>query len=157
MKFYNIKNQYAATRGLAIILILVLILGSFAACGSSDDESGDDNTSTTEEEQPQGDLQITLSIDFPDGSAMEDFSDKAMALPDEGTVLDLVYGWANENGIEITLEGDEPDQYISAIGADKEGSSAGWTFEVNGEMPMTSAGSTALENGDKVELKYASW
>lgn len=148
-----IKKQSRGKKGLLALLILVLIMGAFAGC--SGDQSDDNNEPVAEEDLPQGDLSLTLSIDFPDGSGMEDVDDLPMALPTDGTVLDLIYAWANENNVEITLDGDDPEtQYITAIGKAAQTATGGWIFEVNDEMVNTAAGSTVLNDKDEVEFEF---
>lgn len=154
----NSTNKQSKTKHVLILfMILALVLGTFAACGSSD-ETTTDEPAQTEEELPQGDLALTISIDFPDSSSLEDVKDKPMALPDGGTVLDLIYNWANENAVELQFDKEDPEtQYLQAIGDAKEAKDKGWTFEVDGEMPMTSIGTTALKDGSHIDFKYVSW
>lgn len=155
MLINNKEKRAKSKKAFAVLLILVLIMGAFAGCGDDDGKTED---ATPPEEVPQGDLAITLSIDFPDNSGLDDIEDKPMALPEGGTVLDLIYSWANESSIELTFDKDDPEtQYLQAIGDIKETKSEGWTYEVNDEMVMTAIGATPLKNGDEVEFEFVSW
>ena len=148
---------------LALLLVLMLTLISFAGCGNSDNgnnNSSEDPSKTSESavenDRPAGDLAVTISIDFPDDSDMKDVKDADLAVPADATVLDLLFAYVNDNGLEIDTEG-EDDSYVSKIGTVQEDDTSGWVFTINGETVMESATKSTLNSGDHVEWKYTTW
>lgn len=142
------------SRLVAILLILTLVLASFAACGN---DSNDNNSNEqTDPAEVIGDIKVKISIDFPDKEGLTDVDDVLVGMTAESSVLDLLFAYANDNGLEVTTSG-EGTPYVSAIGGVTESGDKGWMFTVNDETVMKSAGEAMLSDGDEVEWEFTSF
>ena len=98
---------------------------------------------------------ITLNIDYPNGSDIADVS-APFTVEEGGTVLDalVLYGKIKEIPIVFTKGDTGYVQSINSISEKEFGDSSGWTFTVNGEMPVQSAALTVLAEGDVITWTY---
>lgn len=140
-----------------LFLVFILAVTMLVGCGADDEKVATTEESITEEEViPEGDLKVSLSIEFPKKAIDDNVDGVTMALPSDATVLDLVWAYANENNLEVQFE-DDDDPYVTQIGSVSEDKQSGWAFSVNGKTSTESAGKTTLSDGDKVVWKYVKW
>lgn len=96
---------------------------------------------------------ITVSITV-DGSAVDAGSSSAsVTLPAGSSVFDAL----KATGVSYNASSTQYGVYISSIAglAEKEhGSKSGWTYLVNGTMPMTSCGNYVLSGGESIVWRY---
>ena len=101
----------------------------------------------------QADASITVSVTV-DGSAVGAGSSSAsVSIPAGATVYDALCA----TGVSINAGNTQFGLYVSSIGglAEKEhGGKSGWTYYVNGVMPMTSCANYKLEGGEKIVWRY---
>lgn len=147
--YINSKKRLTLTA----VLILVMVMTMFSGCGSKD-EPADDAADVPASEEVIGDIKVTLSIDFPDTKGQADVEDIKIGLTEESSVLDVLFAYANENDIEVLTEGEE-DPYVTSIGGVIEDGSWGWTYTINDEIVMESAGKAMIKNGDEVQWEYS--
>lgn len=119
----------------------VLAAQSQAASGSGSSSSA------------QADASITVSVTV-DGSAVGAGSSSAsVSIPAGATVYDALCA----TGVSINAGNTQFGLYVSSIGglAEKEhGGKSGWTYYVNGVMPMTSCANYKLAGGEKIVWRY---
>lgn len=144
-------------KGFVIFVVLMLTLAMFASCGD-EDVAKVEEVITDEEEVPVGDVQASLTIKFPKDSGETNVEKLTTALPTDGTVLDLIWAYANDNNVEMNIDDSDADNpYITQIGSVKSDKKSGWTFTVNGEQIMKSAGQVKLEDGDEVVWEFTTF
>ena len=89
-----------------------------------------------------------------DGSAVGAGSSSAsVSIPAGATVYDALCA----TGVSINAGNTQFGLYVSSIGglAEKEhGGKSGWTYYVNGVMPMTSCANYKLAGGEKIVWRY---
>lgn len=122
----------------------VLVAQSQAASGSG---SGSSSSSSA-----QADASITVSVTV-DGSAVGAGSSSAsVSIPAGATVYDALCA----TGVSINASNTQFGLYVSSIGglAEKHDGKSGWTYYVNGVMPMTSCANYKLAGGEKIVWRY---
>lgn len=101
----------------------------------------------------QADASITVSVTV-DGSAVGAGSSSAsVSIPAGATVYDALCA----TGVSINASNTQFGLYVSSIGglAEKEhGGTSGWTYYVDGVMPMTSCANYKLAGGEKIVWRY---
>ncbi len=101
----------------------------------------------------QSDANITVSVTV-DGSAVGAGSSSAsVSIPVGATVYDAL----RATGVSINAGNTQYGLYVSSIGglAEKEhGGMSGWTYYVDGVMPMTSCANYKLTGGEKIVWRY---
>lgn len=118
----------------------VLVAQSQAASGSGSSSSA------------QADASITVSVTV-DGSAVGAGSSSAsVSIPAGATVYDALCA----TGVSINASNTQFGLYVSSIGglAEKHDGKSGWTYYVNGVMPMTSCANYKLAGGEKIVWRY---
>ncbi len=119
----------------------VLVAQSQAASGSGSSSSA------------QSDANITVSVTV-DGSAVGAGSSSAsVSIPAGATVYDAL----RATGVSINAGNTQFGLYVSSIGglAEKEhGGKSGWTYYVDGVMPMTSCANYKLAGGESIVWRY---
>jgi hypothetical protein len=123
----------------------VLVAQSQAGSGSG--------SSSGSSSPAQADASITVSVTV-DGSAVGAGSSSAsVSIPAGATVYDALCA----TGVSINASNTQFGLYVSSIGglAEKEhGGKSGWTYYVNGVMPMTSCANYKLAGGEKIVWRY---
>lgn len=99
---------------------------------------------------------ISLSIDFPEESGIEDVS-VPLTVAENSTALDalLLYGKLKE--IPVTFSGGGSSAYIQSVDQVKEkdyGDTSGWIYRLNGETLSQAAGTVVLQDGDQLEWLF---
>ena len=120
----------------------VLVAQSQAASGSGSGSSS----------SAQADASITVSVTV-DGSAVGAGSSSAsVSIPAGATVYDALCA----TGVSINASNTQFGLYVSSIGglAEKHDGKSGWTYYVNGVMPMTSCANYKLAGGEKIVWRY---
>ena len=101
----------------------------------------------------QSDANITVSVTV-DGSAVGAGSSSAsVSIPAGATVYDAL----RATGVSINAGNTQFGLYVSSIGglAEKEhGGKSGWTYYVDGVMPMTSCANYKLAGGENIVWRY---
>lgn len=118
----------------------VLVAQSQAGSGSGSSSSA------------QADASITVSVTV-DGSAVGAGSSSAsVSIPAGATVYDALCA----TGVSINASNTQFGLYVSSIGglAEKHDGKSGWTYYVNGVMPMTSCANYKLAGGEKIVWRY---
>ncbi len=141
----------------AVLMVLLLVMAAFAGCGSSDKKESKDTGSKKEaavEDKAVGDIIVKLSIDFPEKDAPADVKNKDVGLTSESSVLDALFAYANDNNLEIGIEGEDEKAFVNSIGGVAGNDKTGWVYTINKKTVMESAGKAMLEDGDTIEWKY---
>lgn len=86
MKKSTLKKILAALTAIALV-------ATAAACSDK-----------TEEEPIQDPIEVSISIDFPEGSGVEDITDETFLVEDGTTVLDALQIYCNVNDIPVNVE-----------------------------------------------------
>lgn len=84
-------------------------------------------------------------------------SNKKMTVSKGDTVYDVLKEACFENGIRLTASNSTFGIYVSGINNIDEkdcGKNSGWTYWVNGNMPMVTCGKYTVNNGDEIKFSY---
>lgn len=84
-------------------------------------------------------------------------SNKKMTVSKGDTVYDVLKEACSENGIRLTASNSTFGIYVSGINNIDEkdcGKNSGWTYWVNGSMPMVTCGKYTVNNGDEIKFSY---
>lgn len=84
-------------------------------------------------------------------------SNKKMTVSKGDTVYDVLKEACSENGIRLTASNSTFGIYVSGINNIDEkdcGKNSGWTYWVNGNMPMVACGKYTVNNGDEIKFSY---
>lgn len=138
---------------LALMMALIMVL-AVTAC--SNIEPSDDGSDAKM-------INVAIEIDYPDvddedleKAEKKDIEDKMKV--EEGTsVIDMLYSYADANGIDVVLDETSPTIYVISIDGVEQSADAGWIYEVNDEMTMEAADELIVEEGMEITWKYASW
>lgn len=151
------KKRSLLALALSALMALSLVSGC-ASSASSDSSSASDASAQTETAQRTIDVSVEI-----DPSAAEGSTDVEGVAPERGPVdYDLDMGSTAYDALVATgarIEG--TTSYVTSINglaAGAVGTTSGWTFSVNGEMPTVAADAYVLQDGDAVEWSYmTSW
>jgi|GEM_PF-7120207 len=135
---------------LSVIFALTLMMAVFAGCGDDEPISPDDDADVV----VIGDIKVSISIDFPGTAGLTDVEDVKMGLPSESSVLDLLFAYANENNIDVEIEGGDDNPFVVSIAGVFGSGNSEWTYVVNDETVMESAGNAMLKDGDEVIWEF---
>ncbi len=148
----------------AIVLALVMVLG-LTSCAGEPSTSTEPSAAPSDEfvtPSPSGD--VTLP-EIADGEVMvriyladaELLCEKTTAYTDGMSAFDAFKTVCEGESIEYTASDSGYGTYVSAVAGLAEGADggwSGWTYKVNGEMPMDGIGDHALSGGDLVSVMY---
>ncbi len=137
---------------LALMMVLIMVL-AMTACNIEPSDDGSDAKM----------INVAIEIDFPDvddedleKAEKKDIEDKMKV--EEGTsVIDMLYSYADANGIDVVLDETSPTIYVTSIDGVEQTNDAGWVYEINDEMTMEAADELMLEEGMKITWAYTSW
>lgn len=140
-------------RFLLIMTALIMVL-AMTACSSI--EPSDDGSDAKM-------INVAIEIDYPDvddedleKAEKKDIEAKMMV--EEGTsAIDMLYSYADANGIDVVLDESSPTIYVISIDGVEQTADAGWVYEVNDEMTMDAADELIVEEGMKITWEYTSW
>ena len=140
-------------RVLLIMTALIMVL-AMTACSSI--EPSDDGSDTKM-------INVAIEIDYPDvddedleKAEKKDIEAKMMV--EEGTsAIDMLYSYADANGIDVVLDESSPTIYVISIDGVEQTADAGWVYEVNDEMTMDAADELIVEEGMKITWEYTCW
>lgn len=82
---------------------------------------------------------------------------KKMTVSNGDTVYDVLKDACSESGIRLTASSSTFGIYVSGINNIDEkdcGKNSGWTYWVNGNMPMVTCGKYTVNNGDAIKFSY---
>ena len=138
---------------LALMAALIMAL-AMTACSSI--EPSDDGSDAKM-------INVAIEIDYPDvddedleKAEKKDIEAKMMV--EEGTsAIDMLYSYADANGIDVVLDESSPTIYVTSIDGVEQTNDAGWVYEVNDEMTMDAADELIVEEGMKITWEYTSW
>lgn len=126
-------------------------------------------------------IEVTISIDFPDGAEAEDITEEAFLVEDGTTVLDALQIYCNVNDIPVNVEttaatvygingvnnsdgtaenpDEEADDEEIAAETETDGSTetsltGSWHYSVNGEESGTPENEVRLSDGDSIIWIY---
>ncbi len=139
-----------------VLGILLLLCFCLAACGGQtggqEDGKKHATLSVTYEEALKSELLTdALREELPEDGML--FASQTVSVSEGETVLELLQ--QEMQGKNIAL--DMGDGYVKGIGSLREGAcgtTSGWLFRVNGEMPSVGAGDCVVQEGDQIEWFY---
>ncbi len=138
---------------LALMLALIMVL-AMTACSSI--EPSDDGSDAKL-------INVKIEIDYPDvddedlEKAEKEDIEAAMTVEEGTSVIDMLYSYADANGIEVLLDESSPSLYVTSIDGVEQSSDAGWVYMINDEMVMDAADELIVEEGMEVTWEYMSW
>ena len=135
-KFFN-------KRLLAILMAMVMC---FVLASCSDDKDKTEAVDT---------VGITISIDYPVKSELEDIEEEVFKIEEGASVLDATQLYCNVNDIHITVE--TTDQYIQGINNvenNQYGKDRHWQYKINGSLCSKPENLQTVSDGDSVEWVY---
>jgi len=108
-------------------------------------------------------INVAIEIDYPDvddedleKAEKEDIEAK-MTVEEGTSAIDMLYSYADANGIDVVLDESSPTIYVTSIDGVEQTNDAGWVYEVNDEMTMDAADELIVEEGMKITWEYTSW
>ena len=152
---------------------VVALAASAAACSDK-----------TEDEPAENTIEVSISIDFPEGSGVEDITDQTFLVEEGTTVLDALQIYCNVNEIPVNVEttaaavygingvnnseagdagsedGEAPAEQANGEESGEtavEGSAAitgSWHYSVNGEEGTAAENEVKLADGDSIIWIY---
>lgn len=128
-------------------LVLAVFLSLFSG-GCSNGASGEQSSSA--HDGPPIQVTVSVSSDAADGQVG---ASGPVELPAGSTAFDALEAL----GVSVTTKEASLGLYVVGINGlnEKEyGGASGWTYYVNGSMPVVSANDQVLEDGDVVEWVY---
>jgi len=138
---------------LALMAALIMVL-AMTACSSI--EPSDDGSDAKM-------INVAIEIDYPDvddedleKAEKEDIEAK-MTVEEGTSAIDMLYSYADANGIDVVLDESSPTIYVTSIDGVEQTNDAGWVYEVNDEMTMDAADELIVEEGMKITWEYTSW
>lgn len=153
----------------AIMLVFVMALatvgcttGSVGIIGGADGPTDITISGGNTSDEPSGDIALP---EIADGEVMvriyladaELLCEKTTAYTDGMTAFDAFKAVCEGEEIEYTASDSGYGTYVSAVAGLAEGADggwSGWTYKVNGEMPMDGIGDHTLSGGDLVSVMY---
>lgn len=104
---------------------VVALAASAAACSNK-----------TEDEPAENTIEVSISIDFPEGSGVEDITDQTFLVEEGTTVLDALQIYCNVNEIPVNVETTAAAVYgINGINNSDAGDAAAEDGETPAEQP----------------------
>ncbi len=130
-----------------ILCIAALSLAvSITACGKQQKE----------EETPMvNSVDITISIDYPQSSEMDDITQESFTIEENSSVLEAIQLYCSVNEMPVTIEttGGTVVGINDLLNGDIFASRT-WHFKINGELCSEPAGDVTLKDGDSLEWVY---
>ena len=172
------KKVFAITLALAMLLTAAGCADSVGVIGGADGPTNITISGGSTSSEPSGEPSVEPSDDFgvqpsgeitlpeiADGEVMvriyladaELLCEKTTAYTDGMTAFDAFKAVCGGEEIEYTAKDGGYGTYISEVAGLAEGADggwSGWTYKVNGEMPMDGIGDHALAGGDLVSVMY---
>ena len=138
---------------LALMLTLIMVL-AMTACSTI--EPSDDGSDAKM-------INVKIEIDYPDvddedleKAEMQDI-EAELKVEEGSSAMDMLFAYADANGIEVVLDESSPSIYVTSIGGVEQTDDAGWVYEVEDEMTMDPADECILEEGMKITWEFMSW
>ncbi len=132
----------------SIVLISVLLLISFAACGGDSDKSVWDGATYTEDTTlGEGETVFTLQVEALDKTLAFTVKTNEKTVGDALLKCGLIEGDEGEYGLYI--------KKVNGILADYDVNQTYWAFYVNGEYAMTGVDSTDINESEVYSLVYS--
>lgn len=133
-------------KALTNLIICMLVFSSIFVVSSCGKEA---------EETPVHPINITISIDYPEKSELEDVEEAAFKIEEESTVLEAIQLYCNVNELPVTVETtDASIQGINGVENGEYSAKRYWQYKINGELCDTPENEKKLEDGDLVEWIY---
>lgn len=152
-------------------ILLVLYVTCACGCTATDETTDNENvTATTVDDttnensnaaKADADIEaVAVVIDATQGGGEVVTYQVSMADANaQSTVLEALEAAAADNNFEVDVEDSDYGAYVTSIDGianGSAGSSSGWTYTVNGESIMESAGTYEISSGDTVEWTFVS-
>ena len=146
----KIKNRQNTSKLLSLLLI-VLMMFSFAACGKEVTKEEEktiwsDATYTSDTSLGEGEKNFTFKVTAGDKSVNFDIQTDEETVGDALEELSLISGEEGDYGLYV--------KYVNGIYADYDENATYWAFYVNGEMAPAGVDMTEIEDGASYEMLY---
>lgn len=138
-----------ALRGLLACTLALCLCATPAAlvgCSSGDQGSSSASSQSANDISSIG-ISVTLTASNGDELLLEETIE---GLADGATVLDVL----ETAPADVVVEDSSYGPYITSIDGLAADATHGWTYTVNGEQPVESAGSTVVADGDSIAWTY---
>lgn len=136
---YTMKKKSIFSKLIVCSLILVMSF-TFFSCNEKDKTEG----------KIVHPINVTMSIDFPDKSKIQDIVDAHFAVEEGASVLDMIQLYCTVNNIPLTVE--TTSTYVHGIGGVMEGDfgKREWQFKINDIFCDTDESEQIVENNDRI-------
>lgn len=100
-------------------------------------------------------IKITLSINYPAKSEIEDVEEVNFKIEEDSTVLDAIQLYCNVNELPVTVETtDASIQGINGVTNGDYSAKRHWQYKINGELCETPENEKILKDGDTLEWVF---
>ena len=94
-------------------------------------------------------IKITISIDYPAKSGLDDVEEVDFKIEEDSTVLDAIQLYCNVNELPVTVETtDASIQGINGVDNGDYSAKRHWQYKINGELSETPENEKILKDGD---------
>ncbi len=137
------RNKRSAYLALCAVLLVFL----FAAGGCGNEQK--------EETKIVNPIEITISIDYPDKSELEDIVEVPFKIEEGSTVLDAMQLYCNVNEMALTVETTGASvQGISGVENGDFFAQRTWQYQINGQLCSENESEKVLADGDALQWVY---
>ncbi len=130
---------------LALCAVLLVFLFTAGGCGNEQKE----------ETKIVNPIEITISIDYPDKSELEDIVEVPFKIEEGSTVLDAMQLYCNVNEMALTVETTGASvQGISGVENGDFFAQRTWQYQINGQLCSENESEKVLADGDALQWVY---
>lgn len=142
------KEKNSNMKKLSVFILSLILIFTMVSCGDNDEKNMTSDKT---------DITVTIEIDFPDDSGVQDIDNAQVSVSEGNSVLDVLNTYGEENSVDITLDERSESPYVISISGVEATGSSGWVYELNDETVMESADKCTVQDGDKVDWSFESW